>query len=115
MKQMKMVTIDRRSSGERRTVPRFGVNIDIEWEGATGRKRGTISDLSARGCFILCSGDVEDGETVRIFFPLSDGMKVQFWGEVTNHIYEIGFAMFFIELSGGQRDFLEKFVDTLKY
>lgn len=63
---------------------------------------------------MLCSGEVEDGENVRIFLPLSDGMRVQFWGEVVNHIFEIGFAVRFIELSAAQKDFLEKFTDTLQ-
>jgi hypothetical protein len=40
-------------------------------------------------------------------------MKVQFWGEVTNHVFEIGFAARFVELSEAQEDFLEKFLDTL--
>jgi hypothetical protein len=63
---------------------------------------------------LLCSGEVEDGENVKIFFPLSGGMKVQFWGEVVNHFLEIGFAVRFIELSDAQIEFLDRFVDTLR-
>ena len=63
---------------------------------------------------MLSSGDVEDGENVKIFFPLTDGRTIQFWGEVANHIYEIGFAIRFIELTEAQQDFLEVFVDTLR-
>ena len=106
--------MDRRSGGDRRIAERFQVNIEIEWEGLVGRKNGTISDLSPTGCFVLCSGEVEDSENVKIFFPLTDGRKIQFWGEVVNHVFEIGFAMRFIELSEAQKDFLEKFVDTLR-
>ena len=105
---------DRRTGADRRTFQRFSVNIDIEWEGLVGRKNGTISDISEVGCFILCSGEVEDGETVKLFFPLTDGRKIQLWGEVANHIYEIGFAIRFIELTEAQQDFLEVFVDTLR-
>ncbi len=106
--------IDRRSGNDRRAVPRTRVQIEIEWEGLIGRKSGTISDISTQGGFVLCSGEVADGENVKIFLPLSDGMKVQFWGEVANHILEIGFAVRFIELSEAQKDFLEKFVDSLQ-
>jgi hypothetical protein len=106
--------MDRRTGRDRRANERFEVNIEIEWEGLVGRKNGTISDLSTTGCFVLCSGEVEDGENVKIFFPLTDGRKIQFWGEVVNHVFEIGFAMRFIELSEAQKDFLEKFVDTLR-
>lgn len=104
---------DRRSGRERRFEKRFNVNLEIEWEGLIGRKSGTISDISKQGCFVLCSGDVEDGESVKIFLPLADGMKVQFWGEVVNHVFEIGFAAKFVELSEAQKDFLKKFLDTL--
>ena len=105
---------DRRSGRERRAIQRYNASIDIEWEGLVGRKPGTISDMSVVGCFILCSGEVEDGENVKIFFPLTDGRKIQLWGEVTNHVYEIGFAIRFIELSEAQKDFLEVFVETLR-
>ncbi len=109
-----MAIKDRRSGSDRRNLERFPVNIDIEWEGLIGRHNGTISDISVHGSFVLCSGEVEDGENVKIFFPLTDGRKIQFWGEVVNHVFEIGFAIRFIELSEAQKDFLEKFVDTLR-
>ena len=109
-----MSTIERRSGGDRRNNERFSVNIEVGWEGLVGRKAGTISDISVNGCFVLCSGDVQDSENVKIFFPLTDGRTIQFWGEVANHALEIGFAMRFIELSDAQKDFLEKFVDTLR-
>jgi hypothetical protein len=105
---------DRRTGRERRAIMRYPSNIDIEWEGLVGRKSGTISDMSVVGCFVLSSGEVEDGEHVKIFFPLTDGRKIQLWGEVVNHVYEIGFAIRFIELSEAQKDFLEVFVDTLR-
>lgn len=108
------MTKDRRLGTDRRAAERFQVNIDIEWEGLVGSKGGTISDLSPHGCFILCSGEVEDGETVKLFFPLTDGRKIQLWGEVSNHVFEIGFAIKFIELSEAQAEFLEVFVDTLR-
>ena len=109
-----MAMVERRSGRDRRNIERFAVNIEIEWEGLAGRLTGTIADISRQGCFVLSGGEVEDGENIKIFLPLSDGMKVQFWGEVSNHTIEIGFAVRFIELTEVQRDFLEKFVDTLK-
>jgi len=104
---------DRRSGNERRIIERLAVNIEIEWEGSSGRKQGAINDLSRQGCFVLCSGEVKDGENVKIFLPLADKMKVQIWGKVVNHIYEIGFAVVFVELSDAQKNFLEKFIDKL--
>jgi PilZ domain len=109
-----MSTIDRRAGGDRRTSARYTVNIAVEWEANVGRKFGTINDISREGCFVLCSGEVEDGERVLIFIPLSDGIKVQFTGEVVNHIYDIGFGVRFMELSVAQKGFLTKLIDSLK-
>jgi hypothetical protein len=109
-----MSILDRRTGKERRQNERYSVNIDVEWEGMVGRKSGTLSDISREGCFVLSSGEVEDTENVKIFLPLTEGMKVQFWGQVINHVFEIGFAVRFIELSPAQKDFLEKFIESLK-
>ncbi len=105
-----MPTMDRRSGQERRTTERYKLTIDVEWEGASGRRAATLSDVSVEGCYILGTGEVLDGEVVRIFFPLTDGTKVQLFGEVRNHVVEIGFALRFMDLSESQKDFLESFV-----
>lgn len=105
---------ERRSGDDRRTAPRYTVSIEVEWEGLVGRKSGVINDISVEGCFVLCSGEVEDGENVKVLFPMPSGKKLQLWGEVVNHVVEIGFGVRFIELTEGQQDFIEKFIDTLR-
>lgn len=80
--------------------------MDIVWEGAARRESGTLSDVSLDGCFVLSSGDVSDGESVKIYFPLSGGMKVEFTGRVANHVFEIGFGVKFDQLSAAQRELL---------
>lgn len=75
-----------------------------------GRVPGTISDVSLDGCFVLSSGDIEDGEAVKIFVPLADGMKVQFDGIIANHVNEIGFGVRFSQLSASQRELLIQIV-----
>jgi len=105
-----MSTQDRRSGTERRAMSRYPVELNVEWEGSTGRSTGSISDVSLDGCFVLSSGDVNDGEQVRIFIPLADGMKVEFGGRVANHVFEIGFGIKFDQLSAPQRDLLVKIV-----
>src|SRR5437016_603524 len=99
-----MAVGDRRSGNERRGSNRYPITLDIEWEGSAGRLSGTVSDVSLDGCFVLSSGDVEDGDIVNVFIPLADGMKVQFAGKVANHVFEIGFGVRFEQLSAGQRD-----------
>ncbi len=109
-----MTINDRRSGQDRRENERIAVNIDIEWENAAGRKKGTLSDIGLGGCFVLSSGEILDGETVKLFLPLSDGMKAQFMCEVVNHVFEIGFAARFIQLSEAQWQFIENFVESSK-
>jgi hypothetical protein len=105
---------ERRTGEDRRSSERFLVSIEVEWEGLVGRKPGVINDIGVQGCFVLCSGEVEDGENIKVLFPMPSGKKLQLWGEVVNHVMEIGFGVRFIELSEGQKDFLEKFIDTLR-
>ncbi len=110
---MKTMIKDRRTNEDRRGIKRFAVNIDIEWEGLVGRQQGTISDISSLSCFVLCSGEVENGEKVKLFIPIADGMKIEFWAEVLNHLLEIGFGARFIELSKAQRELIENFIESL--
>ncbi|MEQ1607238.1 MAG: PilZ domain-containing protein [Pyrinomonadaceae bacterium] len=105
-----MSTQDRRSGTERRSTNRFPVEVDVEWQGSGERLAGSVSDVSLDGCFVLSSGDVTDGETVKLFIPLADGMKVEFSGKVANHVLEIGFGLKFDGLSAAQRDVLSRIV-----
>lgn len=101
---------DRRSGTERRASNRYSIELDIEWEGSAGRVPATISDVSIEGCFVLSSGEINDGDQVKLFVPLADGMKVQFEGKVANHVFEIGFGVRFNQLTAAQRDVLIKIV-----
>lgn len=107
-----MSEIDRRKSDDRRKEKRYPVNLEIEWENHFGRRTGTLSDISKEGCFILTEVDVSDGELVKVFIPLTDGMKIQFLGQVANFVYEIGFAVHFLSLSDAQKEFLSSFVEV---
>ena len=109
---IKMVK-DRRRGDERRSEKRYTINMDIEWEGLIGRQNGTMSDISLLGCFVLCSGEVENGEIVKLYIPIANGMKAQFLGKVVNHVFEIGFGVEFINLNNAQKEFLVKLLKTL--
>ena len=99
-----MTLIDRRSGQDRRNVNRQNVSIEVEWEGPGGRHAGTLGDLSAAGCFVLSSGQVETGDTIKLLVPLGEGMKVELLGEVRNCVFEIGFALRFTKPSEAQND-----------
>ena len=106
---MKMT--DRRSGRERRAKVRNKVSLHVEWENAAGRHSGTLSDISEFGCFVLSSGEIGEGDALKLFLPLGDGMKVQLLGEVKNHVFEIGFALRFVDLTEAQKRVLTDLVD----
>lgn len=99
---------------ERRKDERSRPNIDVSWSGHTDRSSGTLNDISSSGCFILTGGRYEDGEIVRLYLPMSDGRRVEFLGEIVNHVNEMGFAVRFIDLSEAQKEFLLNFVEMFK-
>lgn len=98
---------------ERRKAPRVRANIDVKWQGVFGIKKGTISDISAIGCFILCSGEVVDGEVVKISVVLPRNRQITLFGEAVYHIHELGFAVRFVRLAEEEELFLKKLVDRL--
>lgn len=105
-----METGERRSGTDRRSTNRYPVDIAVEWETSGPRNPGSMSDVSFDGCFVLASGEVVDGDHVKLFVPLADGMKVQFTGRIANHVYDIGFGVMFDPLSAPQRDLLVSLV-----
>lgn len=107
-----MAITDRRSGQERRSVTRRAVTVDVEWEVVDVRRPGTLSDLSPAGCFVMCSGDVSSGELVKLYLPLGDGMKVQVLGEVRNQVFEIGFAMSFVDPTEAQLHVIEGLMES---
>ena len=79
---------------ERRRSPRYRVNLKARWEGLLTQGKGTVSDLSITGCFVLSGGETKTGELVRleIYFPQE---MASLWGEVVYTIAELGFAVQF--------------------
>lgn len=100
---------DRRSGHERRRTPRHHLSVDIEWEMKGVRRPGTLGDLSTRGCFILTSGIVVNGEIIDVHFPLSDGTTVSLKAEIANSVYDIGFGTRFAVLTPAQEEFIKNF------
>ena len=105
---------DRRRGGDRRIDERVALKMDVLCEASAGRFEGTMSDLSSTGCFILASGDVEDGDQVRIDIPLVAGGTLSLWGDIANHVPEIGFGIRFVGLTEAQRSYLERYMDTMR-
>lgn len=105
-----MESHDRRGGADRRGTIRYPIDLEVEWEANGLRQTGAMSDVSFDGCFVLSSGEVEDGVPVKVFVPLEGGMKVQFSGKIANHVFEIGFGVKFDQLSAAQRELLVNLV-----
>jgi hypothetical protein len=98
---------------ERRKAPRVRVNLPACWEGAIHQEAATITDLSVTGCFVLSGGTVQVKELIWIQIQLPQGEPIQFWGEVVDAAYEIGFAMKFNSSSDEDSERLNKFVESV--
>lgn len=106
-----MASSDRRSGQDRRQTKRARLNSPVEWESHAGIKPGTLSDLSRNGCFILSAGNVAPGEQIFVHLPLTSGQKARFAAEISESVFDIGFAARFVNLTEAQEEFLERFVE----
>ena len=102
---------EKKISDERRSEKRVRVAADIEWANEGEMRPGRLGDLSSKGCFVLTAGEFADGEIVRLFFPMTDGSKLEIVAEVRNYVEDIGFAARFVSLSDSQREFVRNFAE----
>ena len=98
---------------DRRNEARYVARIKIDWEGIVGRQSGMISDISETGCFVLCSGTVENGEKVSLYFPTVGQETFELLGEVVSHYDEIGYAIHFVEMDEIESLFLRHLIKKL--
>ena len=85
---------------ERRRHERLHIYLRVRWEGLFGCYEGTISDISAGGCFILSEKQTTLRELVRVEVELHDGEWAKVWGEVTNQFPGVGFGVRYTEVEG---------------
>jgi len=97
---------------ERRRAPRVRVKLPVRWEGALHQESATITDLSTGGCFVLSGGAVEVKELIWLEIQLPSG-AVQYWGEVVDAAYEIGFAVRFNSSSDDDEARLNSYIDSV--
>ncbi len=91
---------------ERREQPRYRVSLRARWGGGewAGRE-GTVTDLSADGCFVTTEGAVAEGELMQVQVELSEGRVLTLWGNVVHTVEGRGFAIRFSTFSqGGARE-----------
>jgi hypothetical protein len=90
------------SGPERRESPRYKVSLRARWGGGewAGRE-GTVTNLSADGCFVMTEGVVALGELVQVQVEPPDGEPLPLWGSVIHHVEGKGFALQFSTFSQG--------------
>ncbi len=86
---------------ERRRHERVNIYLNVRWEGLLGRHEGTLSDISAGGCFILSEGSTAIRELIRLEIELHTGEWIKVWGEVMNQFAGVGFGVKYTELEEG--------------
>ena len=96
---------------ERRIAERVRVHLNARWEGVLARREGVISDISATGCFILTSDEVEAGELVRLEIETPSEGWIYLWGEVVYLIEEMGFALRFTGAGESEQTMLALLID----
>jgi hypothetical protein len=99
---------------ERRRAERVRADLPVRWEGFLEKSQGTISDLSANGCFILTGGAVEPDELVSVEMDVPALLRMQLWGIVVYSSQPVGFAIRFKELSATEQTLLSRVLDYLR-
>jgi hypothetical protein len=98
---------------EQRTAKRIRVSLEARWEGVFMKDSGSISDISASGCFLLTGGEVTASELVRLWIEFPDDQTVAQWGEVVYPVNDMGFALRFVFNDKDDVQTLERLVDSL--
>src|SRR2546423_6887691 len=80
---------------DRRRHDRAEVCLDVCCEGVLGRHKGTLSDISLGGCFILADIGACAGELIRVEIQSPTGQWVFLWGEIVHHAEGIGIGVRF--------------------
>src|SRR5947207_7143125 len=83
---------------ERRRHERVNTYLRVRWEGLLGCYEGTVSDISAGGCFVLSESPTTLREVVRLEMEVHTGAWVKIWGEVTNQFPGVGFGVRYTEV-----------------
>jgi len=99
---------------ERRRAERVRADLPVRWEGFLEKSRGTISDISVTGCFILTGGAVKTDELVSVEMDVPALLHMQLWGVVVYSSEPVGFAIRFKELSATEQGLLDRVINHLR-
>jgi hypothetical protein len=103
-----------RMQPERRRAERVRADMPVRWEGFLEKNRGTISDISVNGCFILTGGAVKPDELVSMEMDVPSLLRMQLWGIVVYISEPVGFAIRFNELGAHEQAMLSHLLNHLR-
>ena len=98
---------------ERRQAERILLNVPVRWKSLLTQGRGTISDLSVLGCFVLAGAEVDAGELIRLQIDFGNDF-VFAWARVVYAVPEMGFALQFIFADENEQRAMATLVDKLR-
>ncbi len=81
----------------------FGMNEDME-------RNGTITSLSAKGCFVKTKAVAAKGQTIFLDLCLSDEQRLSIEGIVVYHVDDIGFGALFTKIKAADETAVDEFV-----
>ncbi len=102
------------TTGERRRAERLRTSLQASWEGILTSRRGTVTDISPTGCFILTRDDVQPQELIRLEVHSPTGRAICLWGEVVYKVEEMGFALRFTGTEPAEQEMLKLLLDYLR-
>ncbi|HEY0404958.1 MAG TPA: PilZ domain-containing protein [Pyrinomonadaceae bacterium] len=99
---------------ERRRAERVRVNLDVIFDDQSRQQKGTISDISTTGCFILSPGEATPRQHINVIIQLPGDRTLNLAGHVVYNTPEIGFAIEFADLPAHVLRFIEKLVERFR-
>lgn len=95
-----------REGAERRADRRYKVSFRVSlMREDSPEVEGEVTSLSAGGCFVESTGQVRDGDLVKLRFEVPGHGELIIWGNVVYWITDTGFGVRFSPFSqGGARE-----------
>ena len=95
---------------EQRRETRVPLRLEVQWNGWENQSPDVTSDVSLGGCYIESLNPVTVGEVLNLGLRLPSHEILPIRCEVRYHQPTIGFGIKFLQLSGFQRDALERLI-----
>jgi len=80
---------------DRREEDRKNVNLEVRWQGGSGRHLARVTDLGLGGCYLDTLGGVTVGEVIELEIKLPSGEWLPLRGTIAFHHPGLGFSVCF--------------------